>query len=41
MKKQNLFDALWKTDRELEEATYADQDEIDEIQMRWQDLQII
>ena len=39
MKKQNLFDALWKTERELEEATYADQDEIDEIQMRRQDLE--
>jgi hypothetical protein len=38
MKKQTLFDALWKTERELEEATYADQDEIDEIRMRGQDL---
>jgi len=38
MKKQILFDDLWKTERELEEATYADQDEIDEIQMRWQNL---
>ena len=39
MKKQDLFDALWKTDRELEEATYADQDEIDEIKMRQQNLE--
>lgn len=38
MKKQDLFDALWKTDRELEEATSADQDEIDEIRMRQYDL---
>jgi hypothetical protein len=39
MKEQTLFDDLWKTERELEEATYADQDEIDEIQMRRQDLE--
>ena len=38
MKKQDLFEALWKTERELEEATHADQDEIDEIRMREQDL---
>ena len=41
MKKQDLFDALWKNDREMEEATHADQadqDEIDEIRMRGQDL---
>ena len=38
MKKQYLFDALWKTDRELKEATSADQDEIDEIRMRLYDL---
>jgi hypothetical protein len=39
MKEQTLFDDLWKTERELEEATYADQDEINEIQMRQLDLQ--
>ena len=41
MKKQDLFDALWKNDREMEEATHADQadqDEIDEIRMRQYDL---
>ena len=41
MKKQDLFDALWKNDREMEEATHADQadqDEIDEIRMRGQSL---
>ena len=41
MKKQDLFEALWKTERELEEATHADQadqDEIDEIRMRQYDL---
>lgn len=39
MKNQDLFDALWKIHRELEEATHADQDEIDEIQMRREDLE--